>query len=104
MVEAVAKYKRLDGVTDALEKIAASSLRERAPRAMSGTLRTLIGRVLVLRGTHDHIISAGAVPDGVRLVTLEHSGHTPHMEEPGQVNELLLNHFANADREGARGP
>jgi pimeloyl-ACP methyl ester carboxylesterase len=38
------------------------------------------------------------------LVILEHSGHMPHMEEPGQVNELLLDHFANADREGALGP
>jgi pyruvate dehydrogenase E2 component (dihydrolipoamide acetyltransferase) len=104
MVEAVAKYKRLDGVTDALEKIAASSLREPAPREMSAALRTLMGRLLVLRGAHDNIVSSGDIPAGASLVTLEHSGHMPHMEEPGQVNELLLNHFANADREGALGP
>jgi pyruvate dehydrogenase E2 component (dihydrolipoamide acetyltransferase) len=100
MVDAVARYKRLDDVTDALEKIAASSLREPAPREIPPTLRTLMGRLLMLRGTHDNIVSSGAVPDGVRLVTLHHSGHMPHMEEPGQVNELLLNHFANADRGG----
>jgi pyruvate dehydrogenase E2 component (dihydrolipoamide acetyltransferase) len=104
MVEAVARYKRLDGVTDALESIAASSLRKPASREISTTLRTLMGRLLVLRGTHDNIVSSGAVPEGARLVTLELSGHMPHMEEPGQVNELLLNHFANADLEGALGP
>jgi pyruvate dehydrogenase E2 component (dihydrolipoamide acetyltransferase) len=104
MVEAVARYKRLDGVTDALEKIAASSLREPAPREISTALRTLMGRLVVLRGTHDNIVSSGVVPDGVRSVTLEHSGHMPHMEEPRQVNEVLRHHFANADREGARGP
>jgi pyruvate dehydrogenase E2 component (dihydrolipoamide acetyltransferase) len=99
MVEAVARYKRLDGVTDALEKIAASSLREPAPREISTSLEGLMDRLLVLRGAHDHIVSSGAVPEGVKVVTLEHSGHMPHMEEPGQVNELLLNHFASADRE-----
>jgi pyruvate dehydrogenase E2 component (dihydrolipoamide acetyltransferase) len=104
MVEAVARYKRLDGATDALEKIAANSLREPAPRVISTSLKTLMGRLLVIRGTHDNIVSSGTVPEGVSLVTLEHSGHMPHMEEPGQVNELLLDHFANADREGALGP
>jgi pimeloyl-ACP methyl ester carboxylesterase len=103
-VEAVARYKRLDGVTVALEKISASSLREPAPREISAVLRTLTGRLLVLRGTRDNIVSSGALPAGVRLVTLEHSGHMPHMEEPGLVNQLLLSHFALADREGALGP
>ncbi len=104
MVEAVARYKRLDGVTDALEKIAAASLREPAPCEISAALRTQVGRLLVLRGAHDNIVSSGALPSGARLVTLEHSGHMPHLEEAGKVNELLLNHFANADREGAPGP
>ena len=101
MVDAVARYKRLDGVTDSLEKIAAGSLREPAPSEISTTLRTLMGRLLVLRGKHDSIVSSGAVPGGARLAALEHSGHMPHMEEPGPVNELLLDHFANADGEDA---
>lgn len=104
MVEAVARYKRLDGVTDALEKIAASSLRDPAPCEIATALRILTGRLLVLRGRHDNIVSSGALPAGATLATLEHSGHMPHMEEPGRVNELLLNHFANADRQGALGP
>jgi pyruvate dehydrogenase E2 component (dihydrolipoamide acetyltransferase) len=104
MVEAVARYKRLDGVTDTLEKIAASSLREPASREISTSLKPLMGRLLVMRGTHDNIVSSGAVPEGVISVTLAHSGHMPHMEEPGRVNELLLNHFASADSEGAFGP
>jgi pyruvate dehydrogenase E2 component (dihydrolipoamide acetyltransferase) len=104
MVEAVARYKRLDGVTDALQNIAASSLRELAPREISTSLTTLMGRLLVLRGAHDNIVSSGNVPEGARLLTLENSGHMPHMEEAGQVNEFLLNHFANADREGALRP
>jgi pyruvate dehydrogenase E2 component (dihydrolipoamide acetyltransferase) len=99
MVEAVSRYKRLDGVTHALEKIAASNLRKPAPRKVSTSLQTL----LVIRGAHDNIVSSEAAPDGVRMVTLEQSGHMPHMEQPGLVNELLLNHFATTDRYGVLG-
>jgi pyruvate dehydrogenase E2 component (dihydrolipoamide acetyltransferase) len=104
MVEALTKYKRLDGVTDALEKIAANSLRNPAPAAVSPILSALMDRVLVLRGARDHIVSAGPVPAGARSVTLEHSGHMPHMEEARHVNELLLDHFARVDLEGAPTP
>ena len=104
MVEAVAQYKRLDGVTDALAKIAASVLRQPAPLQISSALKTLTNRVLVIRGMHDNIVSAAEVPVGVRLQALTHSGHMPHMEEPDRVNELLLRHFAEWDRaaEGGR--
>jgi pyruvate dehydrogenase E2 component (dihydrolipoamide acetyltransferase) len=98
MIEAVVRYKRLDGVTDALAKIAASVLREPAPLEIASTLRPLTSRVLVIRGMRDNILSAGNIPSGVRLQALPHSGHMPHMEEPGRVNELLLEHFAEADR------
>jgi pyruvate dehydrogenase E2 component (dihydrolipoamide acetyltransferase) len=98
MVEAVVRYKRLDGVGDALAKIAASVLREPAPAELSSVSKTLTNRVLVIRGAHDNILSAGQIPPGVRFQMLEYSGHMPHMEEPGPVNELLLEHFAKADR------
>jgi pyruvate dehydrogenase E2 component (dihydrolipoamide acetyltransferase) len=101
MVEAVARYKRMDGVTDALNRIAAMSLREPAPLDISTTWKSPTDRLLVLRGTHDRIILPGPVPEGVRLAALEHSGHMPHMEEPGVVNGLLLDHFQNADGEGS---
>jgi pyruvate dehydrogenase E2 component (dihydrolipoamide acetyltransferase) len=98
MTEAVVQYKRLDGVTDALTKIAASALREPAPVEIAPTLKPLTNRVLVIRGMGDNIVSAGEIPSGVRrLQTLTHSGHMPHMEEPDRVNELLLAHFAEAD-------
>jgi pyruvate dehydrogenase E2 component (dihydrolipoamide acetyltransferase) len=97
MIDAVVRYKRLDGVTDALAKIAASALRGPAPPEISSTLKPLTNRVLVIRGMRDNIISAGEIPSGVRLQELPQSGHMPHMEEPGRVNELLLTHFAEAD-------
>ena len=97
MVEAVVRYKRLDGVTEALAKIAASALREPAPIEISPALKTLMSGVLVIRGVHDNIVSAGEVPFGVKLQAMTHSGHMPHMEEPDRVNELLLKHFAEAD-------
>jgi pimeloyl-ACP methyl ester carboxylesterase len=46
---------------------------------------------------HDNIVSAGEIPSGVKLQTLAHSSHMPHMEEPDRVNELLLSHFAEVD-------
>jgi pyruvate dehydrogenase E2 component (dihydrolipoamide acetyltransferase) len=98
MIETVVRYKRLDGVTEALEKIAASSLVEPAPLEVSPILKTQTNRLLVVRGLHDNILSAGEMPAGASLQTLEHSGHMPHMEESGRVNGLLLEHFAKADR------
>jgi pyruvate dehydrogenase E2 component (dihydrolipoamide acetyltransferase) len=100
MIEAVVRYKRLDGVADALAKIAASVLRVPAPVGISPTLKTLTNRVLVIRGMRDNIVSAGEIPAGVGLQILTHSGHMPHMEEPDRVNELLLKHFAVGDSAG----
>jgi pyruvate dehydrogenase E2 component (dihydrolipoamide acetyltransferase) len=97
MIESVVRYKRLDGVTDALAKIAASALREPAPVEMPSSVKTLTNRLLVIRGMHDNIVSAGGIPSGVKLQTLAHSSHMPHMEEPDRVNELLLKHFAEVD-------
>jgi pyruvate dehydrogenase E2 component (dihydrolipoamide acetyltransferase) len=103
MTEAVVQYKRLDGVTDALTKIAASALREPAPVDIAPTLKPLTNRVLVIRGRGDNIVSAGEIPSDVKVQTLTHSGHMPHMEEPDRVNELLLAHFAEADSANGRG-
>jgi pyruvate dehydrogenase E2 component (dihydrolipoamide acetyltransferase) len=97
MVEAVVRYKRIDGVTEALAKIAASALSEPAPIDLSPVLKTLMSGVLVIRGVRDNIVSAGEVPFGVKLQAMIHSGHMPHMEEPDRVNELLLKHFSEAD-------
>jgi pimeloyl-ACP methyl ester carboxylesterase len=52
--------------------------------------------MLVIRGIHDNIVSAGEEPPGARVETLIDSGHMPHMEEPERVNALLLEHFAKA--------
>jgi pyruvate dehydrogenase E2 component (dihydrolipoamide acetyltransferase) len=97
MIEAVVRYKRLDGVTDALARIAASALREPAPVEMPSSAKALTNRALVIRGMYDSIVSAGKIPSGVRLQTLAHSSHMPHMEEPDRVNEMLLKHFAEVD-------
>jgi pyruvate dehydrogenase E2 component (dihydrolipoamide acetyltransferase) len=97
MIETVVRYKRLDGVTDALAKIGASVLRERASVELPLNLQPLTNRALVIRGMHDNIVSAGSVPSGVNLQTLANSSHMPHMEEPDRVNELLLQHFAETD-------
>jgi pyruvate dehydrogenase E2 component (dihydrolipoamide acetyltransferase) len=104
MIESVVRYKRLDGVTDALEKIAANVLGGPAPVEIASLLRTQTSRLLVVRGARDNIVSAGQIPAGARLQTLDHSGHMPHMEESGRVNELLLEHFARADRAGMHAP
>jgi pyruvate dehydrogenase E2 component (dihydrolipoamide acetyltransferase) len=101
MVEAVVQYKRLDGVTHALGKIATSVLRQSAPVEISSALKTLANRMLVIRGRHDNIVSEGQDPPGARVEILTNSGHMPHMEEPERVNALLLEHFAKAGLAGA---
>jgi pyruvate dehydrogenase E2 component (dihydrolipoamide acetyltransferase) len=101
MVEAVVQYKRLDGVTDTLEKIATAILRQPAPAETSPALQAVADRMLVIRGAHDNIVSEGRGPLGAKEEILVNSGHMPHMEEPERVNALLLEHFAKSDVAGA---
>jgi pyruvate dehydrogenase E2 component (dihydrolipoamide acetyltransferase) len=79
LVDDVLKYKRIDGVTDALSTLRDGLLRERVD------LDALDVPVQIIWGAHDSVI---ANPGGdVRVI--ERAGHSPHVESAAEVNELI---------------
>ena len=94
LVDGVLRYKRLDGVGDLLESLAAGVFPDGRQAAEPG--RRLDARsvpVTVVWGGDDRVIPAAhaaAAPDGATVVVLEKAGHMVQMERSGEVNELLL--------------
>ena len=92
MIEDVIKFKRVDGVEDAL-----TTLRD---RMVAGTdaaeLRADLGKIpgaLVIASKDDRIVGEvdeAALPPGFDLVWVDAAGHMPHLEQAAKVNELLV--------------
>jgi pyruvate dehydrogenase E2 component (dihydrolipoamide acetyltransferase) len=78
LVDDVLKYKRIDGVTDALTTIAGAAFGSQVE------LTDLDVPLLVIWGAEDRIIPA---PGDAQVI--EGAGHSPHMEAAGEVNRLL---------------
>ena len=90
LVEDVLRYKRLDGVTEALRKVADAAfpdgrqaVRVHVPDAIP---------TLVVWGENDRIIPAAhaaSAPAHARVELLEGQGHSPHLEASGDVSRLI---------------
>jgi pyruvate dehydrogenase E2 component (dihydrolipoamide acetyltransferase) len=78
LVDDVLKYKRIDGVTEALTTIAGAAFGSQLE------LTDLDVPLLVLWGAEDRII-----PPAGDAQVIEGAGHSPHMEAAGEVNRLL---------------
>jgi pyruvate dehydrogenase E2 component (dihydrolipoamide acetyltransferase) len=78
LVDDVLKYKRIDGVREALETIAGAALDGSIP------LDEIDVPVLVIWGAEDRVISPGADAH-----VIEGAGHSPHMEAAGEVNRMI---------------
>jgi pyruvate dehydrogenase E2 component (dihydrolipoamide acetyltransferase) len=93
MVDDVLKYKRLDGVQDALGTLADSLFPDgRQTRVLASDLDGASVPVLVIWGEDDATIppaQAEAAPGGAETHVLPGVGHSPHMEAAGEVNRLL---------------
>jgi pyruvate dehydrogenase E2 component (dihydrolipoamide acetyltransferase) len=93
MVEDVLRYKRLDGVTAALQTIAQAWF-PGGGQAVN-IAADVIAReqpVQVIWGRGDQIIPvkhADAVAARAQVHVLEQTGHLPHMEKTGEVNRLI---------------
>jgi pyruvate dehydrogenase E2 component (dihydrolipoyllysine-residue acetyltransferase) len=75
LVDDVLKYKRIDGVTEALETLRGAAFVD-APEVDVP--------VLTIWGAEDRII-----PPGPDAELIEGAGHSPHMEAAGEVNRLI---------------
>jgi pyruvate dehydrogenase E2 component (dihydrolipoamide acetyltransferase) len=87
LVDDVLKYKRIDGVTEALRTIAGAALGE------SGELPDV--PTLIVWGAADRVVPP-AEPQGAEVHLIEGAGHSPHMEAAGDVNRLLEGFLAKA--------
>jgi pyruvate dehydrogenase E2 component (dihydrolipoamide acetyltransferase) len=95
MIDDLLKYKRLDGVGDAL-----SALREgvftngRQAANLSEGLTAAAVPVLVIAGAEDKIIPVAHAKGvaGARVEIIEGAGHMPQMEQAGKVNAFIKAH------------
>ncbi len=100
MVENVLRFKRLDGVPEALAAIAANLMADGKQRI---DLRSgLDGKIpaLIIWGEADQIIPASqsdGLPAAIGVARLANAGHMPMMEEAAQVNRLLTAHLGKAE-------
>lgn len=96
MVDDLLKYKRLDGVGDAL-----AALREgiftngRQAAILSDALKSVGVPVLIVSGAEDKIIPVahGRGVTGAKVEVIEGAGHMPQMEQAGKVNSLIRAHL-----------
>lgn len=92
MVDDLLKYKRLDGVSDAL-----SALKEgvfaggKQSANLSDALKSSGVPVLVIAGAEDKIIPVSHAKGvtGAKLEIIDGAGHMPQMEQAGRVNGLI---------------
>jgi pyruvate dehydrogenase E2 component (dihydrolipoamide acetyltransferase) len=93
MVEDVLRYKRIDGVTAALETIARAWFAGgRQSRDVRAKITALTAPIQIIWGRDDNIIPvahAEALASRLPVHILDAAGHLPHMEKAGEVNRLI---------------
>jgi pyruvate dehydrogenase E2 component (dihydrolipoamide acetyltransferase) len=93
LVDDVLKYKRIDGVDEALRAIGTGAFGESGQRVViADRLTELNVPVLVVWGREDRIIPAAhadRAPAGAQVHLLDGQGHSPHMEAAGDFNRIL---------------
>ena len=91
MVDDVLRYKRIDGVDQALHALAAELFPDgRQQRTLD--LEAYDGPVLVIWGEQDAVIPAAhadAAPERAETKVLAGAGHSPHLESAGEFNRIV---------------
>jgi pyruvate dehydrogenase E2 component (dihydrolipoamide acetyltransferase) len=93
LVDDVLRYKRIDGVPEALQAIATQLFGDgHQSEVVAPRLAALEVPMLVIWGTRDRIIPAEHAqhaPERAEVRLLDGSGHSPHMEQAGEVNRIV---------------
>ena len=92
MVEDMLRFKRTDGVEDALSLIRARMLDGADAAALVADLADLPA-TLVIASQGDKIVGTpdeSALPVNFRVVWIDNAGHMPHLEQAGEVNALFV--------------
>jgi pyruvate dehydrogenase E2 component (dihydrolipoamide acetyltransferase) len=89
----VLRYKRIDGVTAALETVARAWFPNGLQtRNVIADITALAAPIQIIWGRNDKIIPvahAEALAARLPVHILEAAGHLPHMEKAGDVNRLI---------------
>lgn len=91
MLEDMIKYKRLDGVTEALGALRDRLLSAAEADALAADLAK-IPSATVIASRKDEIVGApdeAALPAGFRVRWIDGAGHMPHLEQAAEVNAIL---------------
>lgn len=100
LINDVLKYKRIDGVSAALERLADDLEADGRQRLSLGDEWGRVDApVTVVWGAQDAIIPAShadAAPEGAEVHVLDGAGHSPHMEAAGRLVRLVQDHLAAA--------
>jgi pyruvate dehydrogenase E2 component (dihydrolipoamide acetyltransferase) len=100
MVAEVQKYKRLDGVKDALHAIMEAFVANGQQRdILRDRLSELQKPVAIIWGTQDKIIpvaQAEGLEQVATVIRVENAGHMPHVENPTQVIQAISENMARA--------
>jgi pyruvate dehydrogenase E2 component (dihydrolipoamide acetyltransferase) len=93
MIEDVLKFKRLDGVETALNRIIDHTFAGgRQARQLTGRLGELTVPIQIIWGRQDRIIPmrhSEGLPSAVRVHVFDDAGHMVHMEKAPEVNALI---------------
>lgn len=97
LLDDLLKYKRLDGVSEALAELSAQLFAGGRQSEQPGLALGGFGKpVLLIWGQEDAVIpssQAAAAPLGATVKVLPGAGHMPQMEKAGEVNTLLRQHL-----------
>jgi pyruvate dehydrogenase E2 component (dihydrolipoamide acetyltransferase) len=97
LVDDLLKYKRLDGVDQALTALAANLFpKGQQASVLTADLARVPKPLLVIWGANDRIIPAshaGALGENAQVEAIEGAGHMVQMEKAGAVNDLVLAHI-----------
>jgi pyruvate dehydrogenase E2 component (dihydrolipoamide acetyltransferase) len=96
MVDDMLKFKRIDGVDDALRQLASSLFVDGVQQNLLATqIAELDSDTLVIWGKDDLVIPAAHAHsvDTARVEIIDGAGHMVQMEQAAKVNELILDHI-----------
>ena len=96
LVDDMLKFKRIDGVDDALRQLASSLFAGgKQQNLLAAQIADLDLDTLVIWGRADLVIPATHAQnvDTARVEIIDGAGHMVQMEQAARVNELILDHI-----------
>ena len=97
LLDDLLKYKRLDGVREALSSLASALFANgRQTSVLAGHLAGMQQPALVIWGANDRVIpsSHATALGNARVEVIEGAGHMVQMEKANRINEMILAHIA----------